>query len=188
MREIVKLGIILLVISAVAAAVLGYTNEITKEPIEQQVLQANIEARQSILSEATDFEEISKEQFAEYTEILEVYRGIKNGETVGFTVKTNPSGYGGEIEVMIGIKLDGTISGINIGNHSETPGLGAKASEEFFKNQYIGKKSDKELTVIKSGVPKDNEIQAISGATITSKAVTSGVNTAIKFFNEKLNK
>jgi len=188
MREVMRLGIVLLIIAAVAAAVLAYTNEITKGPIEQQVLQANIEARKSILEDASDFEEIPRDQFENYTGVSEVYRGVKDGETVGFTIKTNPEGYGGPIEVTVGIRMDGTISGLSIGNHSETPGLGAKASEDPFKNQYVGKNVAQELSVIKSGTPKENEIQAISGATITSNAVTTGVNTAIKLFNEKLNK
>lgn len=185
MKEIGKLGIILLIITAVAATVLAYTNDITKEPIEQQMIQANKEARQTVLPDATDFEEIGKDMYAGYDNIIEVYRGTKNGETVGYTIKTNPSGYGGPVEVMIGISMDNVISGVSIGNHQETPGLGAKASEEF-KDQYNGKSTQKDLEVIKSGEPKDSEILAISGATITSKAVTNGVNSAMKLFNEKL--
>lgn len=185
MREIVKLGLILLVITAVAAMVLGYTNDITKGPIEEQMLQANIAARQSVLSEATDFEEVPADQYAGYNNIIEVYKGMKDGETVGYTIKTNPGGYGGPVEVMVGITMENVISGVSIGNHTETPGLGAKASDEF-KDQYAGKSTDAELKVIKSGEAQDNEIVAISGATITSEAVTSGVNSAVKLFNEKL--
>jgi electron transport complex protein RnfG len=186
MREIVKLGLILLIITAVAAAILGFTYDITKAPIEQQILQSNIEARKTVLPKAENFEELSIEQFKAYHTVLEVYKGTKDDETIGFTIKVNSNGYGGPIEVMVGIDRNGVVNGVSIGNHSETPGLGAKASNEAFKGQYSGKKADKELIVIKSGVPKDNEIQAISGATITSKAVTSGVNTAIELFNEQL--
>ena len=72
---------------------------------------------------------------------------------------------------MVGISKDGKITGVEIGNHSETPGLGSKATEPMFKNQYVD---------------KDNEISAMSGATITSNGVTSGVNAAMKIYNEKL--
>lgn len=185
MREIVKLGLILLAITAVAAMVLGYTNDITKGPIEKQMLQADIAARQSVLSEATDFEEVATDQYTGYNNITEVYKGMKNGETIGYTIKTNPGGYGGPVEVMIGITVENVVSGVSIGNHAETPGLGAKASGEF-KDQYTGKSTGAEIKVIKSGQAQDNEIVAISGATITSNAVTSGVNSAIKLFNEKL--
>ncbi|WP_129596845.1 RnfABCDGE type electron transport complex subunit G [Anaerophilus nitritogenes] len=185
MKEIMKLGIILLIITVVASVVLTYTNEITKEPIAQQTLQANILARQTVLSDATDFEEVDQSEFEGYENIIEVYKGMKDGEVVGYTVKTNPKGYGGEVEVMVGITGDSVISGVNIGNHQETPGLGAKADGEF-KDQYKEKSVENELKVIKAGAPKDNEVMAISGATITSKAVNTGVNSAIKLFNEKL--
>ncbi|WP_053957527.1 RnfABCDGE type electron transport complex subunit G [Inediibacterium massiliense] len=185
MKEIMKLGIILLIITAVAAVVLGYSNEITKEPIAKQMEEANTKARQTVLPTATDFEMVDQGEFNGYENIVEVYKGMKDGEVVGYTVKTNPKGYGGEVEVMVGITADSVISGVNIGSHQETPGLGAKASGEF-KDQYNDKSAESDLEVIKAGTPKDNEIMAISGATITSRAVTTGVNSAIKLFNEKL--
>ncbi|QXM05748.1 RnfABCDGE type electron transport complex subunit G [Crassaminicella indica] len=185
MKEIAKLGIILFIIAAVAACVLGYVNDITKAPIEQQMIQANVKARQTVLPDATEFEEVDKSEYEGYENIIEVYKGLKDGEVVGYTIKTNPNGYGGPVEVMIGLSMDEVITGVSIGNHTETPGLGAKASGEF-KDQYNGKSTEKELTVIKSGEAKDNEIMAISGATITSRAVTKGVNSAMKLFNEKL--
>lgn len=186
MREILKLGLILLIITTVAAAVLGFTNEVTKAPIENQIIQANISARQSVLPDAEEFEPLETELFNGYDNILEVYKGMKNGTPVGYTIKANSNGYGGPIEVMIGIGQDGIVHGVSVGNHTETPGLGAKASEDSFKGQYTGKSADGELTVIKSGVPKDNEVQAIAGATISSRAVTNSVNMAIRLFNEKL--
>ncbi|QZY56593.1 RnfABCDGE type electron transport complex subunit G [Crassaminicella profunda] len=185
MKEIAKLGMILFIIAAVAATILGYTNDITKGPIEEQMIQANTKARQIVLSDATDFEEVEKSEYEGYENIVEVYKGLKDGEVVGYTIKTNPNGYGGAVEVMIGLGTDEVITGVNIGNHSETPGLGAKASGEF-KDQYNGKSTNTDVNVIKSGTPKDNEVMAISGATITSKAVTKGVNSALKLFNEKL--
>lgn len=185
MKEIAKLGVILLIITVVAATVLGYTNEITKGPIKQQEIKANTEARQTVLPDATDFEKIEKDTYEGYENILEVYKGLNDGETVGYTIKTNPSGYGGEVEVMVGITMKEVISGVSIGKHEETPGLGAKASGKF-KDQYNGKSIDKEIEVIKSGEPKENKVKAISGATITSRAVTKGVNSAIKLFGEKL--
>lgn len=186
MRDVLRLGFILLLISVVAAALLGYTNEVTKAPIANQILQANIAARQSVLPDATNFQEVSKEIYSNYMDVLEVHEGRSGDSIVGYTVKTNPSGYGGPIEVMIGISADGIIRGVSVGNHTETPGLGAKAADESFKGQYGGKKAEGQLDVIKAGAPKEHEIQSISGATITSRAVTSGVNTAIQLFNEKL--
>lgn len=186
MREITKLGVILFAISAIAATILAYTYDVTKEPIAAQLEQANIKARQTVLSTASEFEKVSEDKYSSYENILEVYAGKKDGNVVGYTIKTLPQGgYGGAIEVMIGISTDNVITGVNIGTHQETPGLGAKASGEF-KDQYNEKGTDKELAVIKSGQPKDNEVLSISGATITSRAVTDGVNMATKIYNEQL--
>ena len=95
---------------------------------------------------------------------------------IGYTIKTSPKGYGGAVEVMVGISTDGKITGVDIGNHSETPGLGSKASDPAFKDQYLDKDVANSLLVVKGSVNNDNEISAISGATITSNGVTSGEN------------
>ena len=87
---------------------------------------------------------------------------------------------------MVGISKDGKITGVEIGNHSETPGLGSKATEPMFKNQYVDKDVLNSLLVVKGSTNNDNEISAISGATITSNGVTNGVNAAMKIYNEKL--
>ena len=118
--------------------------------------------------------------------VLEVYEGIKDGQVIGYTIKTSSKGYGGAIELMVGISKDGKITGVEIGNHSETPGLGSKATEPMFKNQYVDKDVLNSLLVVKGSTNNDNEISAISGATITSNGVTNGVNAAMKIYNEKL--
>ena len=87
---------------------------------------------------------------------------------------------------MVGISKDSKITGVEIGNHSETPGLGSKATEPIFKNQYVDKDVLNSLLVVKGSTNNDNEISAISGATITSNGVTNGVNAAMKIYNEKL--
>ena len=113
---------------------------------------------------------------------IEVFEGTNGSDTVGYTIKTAPSGYGGPVELTIGISKDGKITGVNVGNNSETPGLGAKSTDPAFNGQYKGKAA-KTLEVIKSGAPNESQIKAISGATITSKAVTGGVNEAIAIFD-----
>ncbi|MEJ8553159.1 RnfABCDGE type electron transport complex subunit G [Tepidibacter sp. Z1-5] len=184
MKEILKLGVILLIITSISAVILGFTNEATLPAIQEQNEKANIEARKSVLAEAKEFEPVEKE--VESAIVKEIYQGLDESDIVGYTIKTAPKGYGGEVEVMVGIGTDGTIHGISIGNHAETPGLGAKAADEPFKSQYNGKSIEKNIEVIKTPGPKENEIVAISGATITSKAVTAGVNEAIRIYNEAL--
>jgi len=183
MKDILKLGVTLFAICAVAALVLGVTNNITAPVIEERNIQASNEARKIVLSEADEFKELDG---MNSDIVLEVYEGIKDGQVIGYTIKTSSKGYGGAIELMVGISKDGKITGVEIGNHSETPGLGSKATEPMFKNQYVDKDVSNSLLVVKGSVNNDNEISAISGATITSNGVTSGVNAAMKIYNEKL--
>lgn len=184
MNNIIKLGLNLFVICAVAAGLLAGTNQITAPLIEQRNEQANNEARQVVLQDASEFKLLDSNKYksGSSVEVVEVYEGLNGSDVAGYTIKVLPSGYGGEIELMVGIKTDGTISGVNVGNMTETPGLGAKAKEEPFYSQYAGKPAT-ELSVIKGGTPGETEIQAISGATITSDAVTSGVNAAVEVYD-----
>ena len=184
MNNILKLGLNLFVICAVAAGLLAGTNQITAPIIEQRNEQANNEARQTVLPDASEFKLLDSNKYnsSSEVEVVEVYEGLNGSDVKGYTIKVLPKGYGGEIELMVGIKSDGNISGINVGNMNETPGLGAKAKEESFYGQYFGKPAT-ELSVIKSGSVGETEIQAISGATITSKAVTNGVNAAVEVYN-----
>lgn len=183
MKDILKLGVTLFVICAVAALVLGITNNITSPVIEERNIQASNKSRQIVLSDAEEFKQL---EGMNSDIVVEVYEGLKGGDVIGYTIKTSPKGYGGAVEVMVGISTDGKITGVDIGNHSETPGLGSKASDPAFKDQYLDKGVANSLLVVKGSVNNDNEISAISGATITSNGVTSGVNAAMKIYNEKL--
>ena len=184
MNSILKLGLNLFVICAVAAGLLAGTNQITAPLIEQRNEQANNEARQAVLADATEFKILDSKNYKSSSdvEVVEVYEGLNGSEVAGYTIKVLPKGYGGEIELMVGITKDGTIAGVNIGNMSETPGLGARSKEEAFYGQYAGKPAT-ELSGVKRGTAGETEIQAISGATITSKAVTSGVNAAVEVYD-----
>jgi electron transport complex protein RnfG len=192
-KVVFKLGFILLLISGVAACCLALTNYVTAGTIEEMNIQANTVARQEVLPEATDFEEVptadvektAKEIGMEKPEeLLEIYIGKNGSEIVGYTVKTGPSsGFGGEVQVLTGISTDGLITGITIIKHNETPGLGALATGEW-KDQFAGKSATEELIVVKGAAAKEdsNEIQAITGSTITSAAVTEGVNTSVDVY------
>ena len=180
MKDMIKLGIILFIISAVAAGSLGATNQATKPIIEQMIAQANDEARKTVLPAAKEFKPVDG---VAKGLVVEVYEGLDNGNVVGYAFKTVPSGYAGAIELMVGISADGKVTGINMGTNKETPGLGTKAAEPNFKDQYNGKSVDKALEVVKGKATGENSIVAISGATITSKAVTDGVNAAIESFS-----
>ena len=104
---------------------------------------------------------------------------------VGWCVNVSSKGYGGMVGFVVGITKDGTVKAINILSHSETPGLGAKSTEPEFYTQFNDK--DKlPLKVVKGSASNPDEIAAISGATITSNAVTDGVNGAVKYWSENL--
>ncbi|MDO5707424.1 MAG: RnfABCDGE type electron transport complex subunit G [Andreesenia angusta] len=185
--KIAKLGLILFAITVVAAGILGFANEKTAVLIEKVNEDANNESRQQVLPEADEFKELESNKLKEIQtsnpEVLDIYEGIKGGEVIGYTIKTGTNGYGGIVEVITGInKEEKIIEGVRLGNNNETPGLGALATEESFYGQY-DKKPSEELEVVKSA-PGETDILAITGATITSKAVTSGVNLASEVFAE----
>lgn len=189
-KKVLKLTLTLFAIAAVAALALGLVNYVTEDVIAQQTEQENIEARQQVLPDAESFEEVkdiasvAKKADPDNADIVvEAYVGYKGDEIVGYTVKTNPKGYGGEIEILTGISVDGETTGITIISQSETAGLGARSTEPEWQAQFKGKDATKELSVVKTD-PGDNEIQAITGATITSKAVTRGVNTSLKVYQQ----
>lgn len=190
MKDMIRLGLTLLAICVVASFALGATNQITSPIIVQRGIQANNELRQNVLPEAKEFSEVKSSEYKDIGDgiVAEVYEGLNDsGEVVGYTVKTLPSGYGGEIELMVGISADGKITGVKTGTMSETPGLGSKAADPNFIDQYKDKTSEP-LEVVKGAASAENQIQAISGATITSTAVTDGVNVALEVFSSALNK
>lgn len=188
-KDMIKLGLNLLIISAVAALLLALTNSVTAGTIAERSEQANAEARKLVLNSAETFEEVKDAKLDNSTgvEVAEIFEAKDaSGNTVGYTLKVLPSGYGGAIELMVGIdSANGQVSGINVVSNSETAGLGAKATDPEFSDQYKGKPLEA-LSVLKNGTPGDTEIKAISGATITSTAVTNGVNAAIEVYNNSL--
>ena len=188
-KDMFKLGLNLLIISAVAALLLALTNSVTADTIAQRSEQANAEARKLVLDSAETFEEVKdiKTDNSKGIEVAEVYEAKDaSGNTVGYTLKVLPSGYGGKIELMVGIdSANSQVSGINVVSNSETAGLGARSTEPEFSDQYKGKPLE-ELSVLKNGTPGDTEIKEISGATITSTAVTNGVDAAIEVYNNSL--
>ncbi|HEX3022154.1 MAG TPA: RnfABCDGE type electron transport complex subunit G [Lachnospiraceae bacterium] len=200
-NTIVKDAIALFSITIIAAILLAFVYEITKDPIAKQVEESNQKAYQSVYKEAKSFDETDEitKQVKGSTEVLAdaTKNGLGDfdnvaidkslqalddaGNVIGYVVNvTTGNGYGGNIAISIGITLDGTVKGVEILSMKETAGLGAKASEDSFKGQYKDKNVES-FTVTKTGAKSDSEIDAISGATITSKAVTNAMNAGIYF-------
>lgn len=179
-----QLGLILLAITAIAGLLLGASYSITKAPIEKQTRQTDINAMKEILDDADQFNE--KTIKSGHQNISAINEAKAKGKTIGYTIKLSSKGYGGPIEMIVGISTDGRIRGIKILSLSETPGLGANSTKPAFYGQYKNKPIDKPLEVTKTGVTKKNQIEAITGATITSRAVTKGVNDAINYYKTNL--
>ncbi len=196
MNKIVKDAFVLTAITLISGGLLGSVYEITKEPIAKQEELAKQEAYKTVLPKADSFKEVAMKgdagvkipAAAGYTaqEITSVASGLdKDGNQVGFvyTIVTS-EGYGGDITFTMGITSDGTVQGIEMLSISETAGLGMKAAEDDFKSQYANKKVEK-FQYTKTGAVEENEIDAISGATITTNAVTNGVNAGLAYFAEE---
>ncbi len=188
MNKILKNTLILTAITLIAGVGLGFVYEITKEPIAQAQEAAKKEAWQAVFPDADldSFEavEVDTEKAEEALESLGVKGSIDEvcvvGEDGYVVTATSNEGYGGNIQITVGITSDGTVSGISILSISETAGLGMRATEPEFYEQYEGKQAEK-FVVSKDG--GDGEpIDALSGATITSRAVTGAVNAALAYY------
>lgn len=198
MNKIIKNTLILTAITVVSGFLLGVVYDITKEPIAAAQERTKQEAFQAVLPEAGSFD-IYEEFDAEGAAALLSENGYKadvidevavgtagSGETVGYVVNvTSSEGYGGTIQISVGISADGTVCGIEMLDISETAGLGMKAKEAEFKDQFKDKNVEK-FTYTKTGEEGDDKIDAISGATITTNAVTNAVDSALVYFQNEL--
>ncbi len=185
MKNIVVITIKLLIITIIAGIILGVVNGVTREPIAEQALKEATEARQAVFPEAVSFEELGMQIPDEYAIITDVYKALDaDGNDIGITAAVVTKAFNAGLNLTIGVGTDGTIKGVKIGGHNETPGLGAKATEPKFQSQYTGKSYDQPLIVVKSAPTSDYDIQAITSATITSSGVTDAVNTVTAFYQQ----
>ena len=197
MNKILKNTAILTAITLVAGSLLGLVYEITKDPIAVAQDSAKQEAYRAVLTDAEKFIELKDFDADEaaavimeagYTDdITEVaVAEDASGESIGYVVSvTSHDGYGGDIALSVGILNDGTVKGIEMLSISETAGLGMKATEPAFKEQFKDKQVEK-FTYTKSGEEGDDKIDALSGATITTNAVTNAVDSALVYFQNVL--
>ena len=194
MKKIIKDTLALALITIVAGILLGAVYMITKEPIAKQNEKIKIAAYNSVFAELDSYKEyedveaLSKvlpEKGFNAVELNEVvYAYDKDGKNIGVIITvTDKEGYGGNIKMTVGIDMEGTITGLEILEISETAGLGMKAADKAFRNQFVGINAD-EVVYTKSGKTEPNEIDAISSATITTNAVTDGVNGVITVYKE----
>lgn len=176
MRDMIKPTISLFIICLITTFCLAFVNSITKDTILERALLDAEEQRKLVLSEADSFKMLDGESDKDESGLIdEVYAAYSGEELVGYVFNASPKGYGGEIAVTVGVSNENIITGVQIGNNSETPGLGSKTANREFTEQFQNKDISGDIVVVKRPVSQDNEIQAISGATVSTNAVTRAV-------------
>ena len=192
--SLIKDAMILTIITLVAGLALGFVCEITKEPIAQAEAAALAKAYQSVFSDAKEFEQLAdfdadaatkaaKDAGYDADDITDCQVAKDaDGNALGYIITvTTHDGYGGDITFSMGVTNEGVMNGYSITSIDETPGLGMKSTEEKFYSQFEGIPVGT-YEVTKSSPVGENEIEAISGATITSRSVTNGVNAGMAYF------
>lgn len=165
-----RLTMILFAVTAITALLLSFVNYITEDKIDAINNQKTQDAMSAVMPGEYNFEELQGDWTSPVTAI---YAAQNGEETFGWVVQVSPNGFGGEINMVVGIDSNHTVTGVSITEMSETSGLGTNANRESWREQFIGKSG--QLAVDKDG----GEINSLTGATVTSRAVTSGVNAAL---------
>ena len=169
MKEILRLGLILMVVCAVAAGSLAWVYQTTKPVIEGRKVQEFNAALKAVLADADSFKEVKDAD-------LSLYVGTKGGNTVGVAIPVESKGYGSSpISLVVGVDPAGKVLKVKVLSHSETAGLGSKIEGEAFLGQFTGKTPA-------SAVAIGQDVDAISGATISSRGATAGVKKALQAF------
>ncbi|MDY6914943.1 MAG: RnfABCDGE type electron transport complex subunit G [Candidatus Cloacimonadota bacterium] len=196
MKYYFKLGVILLLITAVASGVLAVVNNYTKPLIAQNKQKTEEEARRMVLPKAETFETDSIEiqeakvkpdplmiqKESDKSSYFKYYIGKDEaGEVTGYTFVARKYGYSSNIETMVGVKPDLKINKIKVINQAETPGLGANCENEDFTKNFIGR------TIPKLLVDKDGgDIESLTGATITSRAIINSIKDGLQNLKQAL--
>lgn len=192
-KQMIKDSLILFGITLIAGLLLGGVYAITKGPIAQAQIDKQQAAYESVFADAVSFQEIGQSSPEAIAKLLQTAGYEKDridetklavdaaGTPLGYVMTvTSTEAYSGELQITVGIRLDGTVNQISFLSLSETMGLGMEAKQPAFYEQFSNKKVNA-FSYTKSGAVADNEIDALSGATITSNAVTNAVNAAIVY-------
>ena len=183
MKKIMVSTLVLCIITLVAGMALATVYEVTKEPIAEAEAQAVARAYQAVFPEATAFVEqtLSDVTLEGDSRVDKAVLAQTQDSVLGYVLMvTSPNGYGGNITIAMGVTPDGALTGVSIISQSETAGLGAKCEDDKFTSQFAGITGDK-VEYTKTQPTADNQIQAISGATVTTSAVVDAVNTGLSY-------
>lgn len=191
MNETLKLGLVLLLVTAVAGGILAGVNSVTAPVIAEREKQESFGALLEIFTEGNDFVEVDEAALAEvksaYPSITAVTEALKDGENIGYAFNVKTGGYGGDITTLVGVNADGSIAGMKVLVMTETAGLGSRIVDDpSFAQSFTGKGVGGSVTPVRSGAG-ENEVMLLSGATVSTNAVVKGVNDALAAFSSNLN-
>jgi len=176
--SIFKITLNLTAVCLVSGIIIAIVYYLTLATIERRQLEIRNSTMKNLVPNADNF--IPAEKKTDW------FKAVKKGELIAYIVPSESKGYGGIIKLLTAITPDGKVLNFSILDSKETPGLGDRASKEPFRSQFIGKSAENMIVTKDPG--NKNDIQAISGATITSRAVTLGVKKAIIQINDFLQK
>lgn len=169
MRNIVKLAGTLLGISVAVALLLGVVNSIT-EPIILRMQAERTAAAMAQVLKADEYEVID----AQYDGVTALYRAILGGRQIGYVAEVAAGGFNGNVSMVVGIDMDGRVTGVSVTQHTETKGVGTKVTDDpNVLNRFTGMSG---VITLNTG---DNRFDGVTGATVSGRAVTAGVNAAL---------
>ena len=177
MKETLRLGVILLIITVVSAGVLAASNNATKDKIAELKLAGSAAALEEVFGDGYEFESLDEAETTalagEEEIVTEIIEAKKSDSVEGYAIKTSTSGYGGDVIVLTAV-TEGEIVGVRVLEHEETKGIGSKATEPEYVELFEGQSTDQAAT------------EAVTGATVTSTAVLQGINEALDLYNTEL--
>ena len=191
MKELFKLTVVLTIICSLAATALALVYTITKDPIAYQQRLKKLRAIKAVQPDYDnepdqDYIDLKTDESAEGDGGLTRFYITKKGDTpTGVVFMTSAVGYGGLIDLMVGVNPEGTITGVQVLRHTETPGLGAKITEDTFIQQFPERNLQNTTWSLKK---EGGDIDQISGATISPQAVVKALNQGLTFFSDNQDK
>ena len=186
MKELFKLTVVLTIICSLAATALALVYTITKDPIAYQQRLKKLRAIKAVQPDYDnepdqDYIDLKTDESTEGDGGLTRFYITKKGDTpTGVVFMTSAVGYGGLIDLMVGVNPEGTITGVQVLRHTETPGLGAKITEDTFMQQFTERNLENTNWALKK---EGGDIDQISGATISPQAVVKALNQGLTFFS-----
>jgi electron transport complex protein RnfG len=174
MRDFTKMISVLFTACGLAAGSLAVVNAVTKEPIASLEKRQRDAALREVFPDAEEFKNVAPDR---------VWEALRNGQKAGHVFLTRVQGYSGPITLMFGTDSSGAVTGLRVLSHTETPGLGAKITTARFRDQFRNKRP--EQLILKKYDPARGQIDAVTGATISSRAVTKALRTTLESFNRE---